>query len=101
MSAEVKFAEICELTHSWLASFQVSITVVLGALHGLPYGICEGWRFLKMIFARLVQLENAEDPMLVTLLPIITLVSSLQPSNAWPLMLVTLSGIVMLVRLLQ
>ena len=39
--------------------------------------------------------------MLVTLLPIMTLVRLVQPSNALPPMLVTLLGIVTLVRLVQ
>ena len=50
---------------------------------------------------RLVQSENAESPMLVTLLGIVTLVRLEQPENAESPMLVTLLPIVMLVRLVQ
>jgi hypothetical protein len=45
--------------------------------------------------------ENDQLPMLVTLLPITTLVMPLQSWNALSSMLVTLPGIVILVRLLQ
>ena len=45
--------------------------------------------------------ENAESPMLVTLLGIVTDVRPLQPENAPPPMLVTLLGIVIDVRPLQ
>ena len=50
---------------------------------------------------KLLQLENADSPMLVTLLGITMLVKLLQPLNAYLPMLVTLSGISMFVKLLQ
>ena len=50
---------------------------------------------------RLLQPENAQYPMLVTLSGIVTLVRLLQSENAHSPMLVTLLGIVTLVRLLQ
>ena len=49
----------------------------------------------------LEQDENAESPMLVTLLGIVTLVNELQPENANGPMLVTLLGIVTHVNELQ
>src|SRR6185436_9202339 len=52
-----------------------------------------------VITLRLVQRWNAAFPMLVTLLPIVTLVRLAQDSNAHSPMLVTLLGIVTLVRL--
>ena len=45
------------------------------------------------MLARLVQPWNAEPPMLMTLLGIVTLASLVQPSNADTPMLVTLLGI--------
>jgi hypothetical protein len=54
---------------------------------------------ITMLVRFLVQPANAHCPMLVTPLPIVTLVRLVQPENAPSPMLVTLSGIVMLVRL--
>ena len=50
---------------------------------------------------RLVQSENAPPPMLVTPLPIVTLVRPVHPVSALFPILVTLLGIVTLVSLLQ
>ena len=47
------------------------------------------------------QVANAKDPMLVTLLGMVRLVSAAQPANALYPMLVTLSGMVTLVRPVQ
>ena len=57
--------------------------------------------FTNFTLARLLQPENAELPMLVTLSGIVILSKLLQPENAELPMLVTLSGISILVRLLQ
>ena len=48
-----------------------------------------------------IHLENAEPPMLLTPLPIVTFLSLVQASNAILSMLVTLSGIVILVSFEQ
>ena len=48
---------------------------------------------------KLASFPNATSPMLVTLVPIVTLVRSSQIRNAPSPMLVTLSGMVTLVRL--
>ena len=55
----------------------------------------------KVMLVRLLQLEKAELPMVVTLFGMVTLVRLVQPEKALSSMLVTLSGIVMLVRLVQ
>ena len=56
---------------------------------------------LKVILVKLVQYWNAYAPMLVTLLPILTLSNLLQFPNALLPMLVTLSVIVTLVKFVQ
>jgi len=57
--------------------------------------------FSYVVYVKLLQPQNAEEPMLVTLSGIVILVKLLQPENAEEPMLVTLSGIVMLAKLLQ
>ena len=63
--------------------------------------VAESWSLGIVTLVRPVQPENAEFPMLVTLLGIVTLVRPVQPLNAETPMLVTLLGIVTLVRLAQ
>ena len=53
------------------------------------------------MLVRLVQPENAEEPIPVTLLGIVTFLSPVQPLNTELPMFVMLSGIVMFVRLVQ
>ena len=53
------------------------------------------------LYVKLSQLENAEEPILVTPSGIETLVKLSQPQNAQSPMLVTLSGIEILVKLSQ
>ena len=53
------------------------------------------------MLVRLVQLQKAQSPMLVTLLGMVMLVRPVQPRKASPPMLVTLLGMVMLVRPVQ
>jgi len=53
------------------------------------------------MFAKLVQPENAELPMPVTLVGIVMLAKLVQPENAASSILVTLEGIVMLAKLVQ
>ena len=48
-----------------------------------------------------MQPSNAQSPMLVTLLGIVTLVKFVQPSNAKSPILVTLLGIVILAKLVH
>ena len=57
--------------------------------------------FLNVAEVRLLQLEKAFRPMLVTPLPNVTEVKPLQPEKAKSPMLVTESGIVIEVKLLQ
>ncbi len=52
---------------------------------------------LTSMLVKTLHWKNAEEPMFVTLFPIVTLVSLLQPLNTETPMLVTLSGTVMLV----
>ena len=54
-----------------------------------------------IILVKLLQRENAESPMIVTLSGIVMLVKLLQSSNARNPIVVTLFGIVMLVKSLQ
>lgn len=56
---------------------------------------------LNLMFVRLVHLEKTYLPMLVTLPPIVTRVSPVQPSKAEMPMLVTLFGSVMFVSPVQ
>ena len=53
------------------------------------------------MFVRLLQLENTDSPIVVTLFGIVTLVKPVQPWNVEGPMLVTPLGIVTLERLVQ
>ena len=70
------------------------VAVELNEYHQ-PFG------FSNVTLVKLLQSENAPEPMLVTLSGIVMLVRPVQKPNASLLMLVTLLGIVMLVRLLH
>ena len=61
----------------------------------------ENGDLFKFISVRLVQPENAREPMLVTLSPIVTLVRLWQSANVDAAIEVTLSGISTLVRFSQ
>ena len=69
----------------------------------LPVYLVEKGIIKKAIAAdlRVGPLENAESPIVVTLLPIVTLLRLSQPENAESLITVTLSGIVTFARLSQ
>ena len=56
---------------------------------------------LTLNFVKLLQPENAEPPIVVTLSGIVMFVKLLQPENTSLPIVVTLSGIVTLVKLLQ
>ena len=83
-----------ELERLLLEIFVPRVAVLLEAYHH-PI-VCP-----NVTLVRLLQPENADLPMLVTLAGILILVRLLQKENADLPMLVTLSGISMLVRLLQ
>ena len=70
-------------------------------LVSLPEVTYQPFRSSKVTLFRLLQLKNAQFPILVTLSGIVILVRLLQDSNAKRPMLVTLLGITMRIRLLQ
>ena len=81
-----------------LSKVLVSVSIIALQLFRLSYTL---FPFSTVIKVKLLQPENAELPMLVTLLGMVIEVKLLQPENAEPPILVTLLGMLIEVKLLQ
>ena len=83
--------------HPSNALFSILVPLVITTVFNASF-FTELHAIAGIVAVSIGQSANAYEPMLVTPLPIVTLVNDVHPSNAEPPILVTLSGMIILVN---